>query len=59
MRRKPNASWIKRKKLSASELHSRKKHGNRNVCNARKQSVKENESARPLPKILRKPHQDN
>ena len=59
MKRKPNASWTKRKKLSASELRSRRKHGNKNVCNVRKQSVKESESARSLPMIPRKPHQDN
>ena len=59
MRRKLNASSTKRKKSNASELRSRKKHGNRNAYSAKKQSARGSESAQPLQKIRRKLLQDS
>lgn len=59
MRRKLNANLIKKKKMNASELHSRRKPGNRRDCSVKKQSVKVSESAQPSQKTPRKLPRDS
>lgn len=59
MRRKLSVSWNRRKRLSASELHSRRRPGTKKDYSVRRPNGKESENAQLLLKTLRRLHQSN